>query len=70
MRVRILSEWNGSGRCGSVVEIDDVVATGRISGGFAEAVAPLPPPVVVETHVAEAVVETSIDARKPRKGRA
>jgi len=28
MRVRILSEWNGSGRCGSVVEIDDVVATG------------------------------------------
>lgn len=65
MRVRILSEWAGSGRCGEVCDVPDPVAHDRIRGGFAEAV-PLPPEPRLETAVVGVVVETAVAPERKR----
>lgn len=69
MRVRILSEWNGSGWCGTLVDLPEREAVDRIRGGWAEPVAAAPSPVI-ETHTAPEVETAVASERKPRKGRA
>ncbi len=63
MRVRILSEWAGSGRCGEVCDVPDAIAHDRIRGGFAEMVPR------VETAVVTAAVETSVAPTSKRAKR-
>lgn len=65
MRVRILSEWAGSGRCGEVCDVPDTIAHDRIRGGFAEAV-PLPPEPHLETAVVSVAVETGVASERRR----
>ena len=66
MRVRVLSEWAGSGRCGSHCDVPDAEALARIQVGMAERVeAPL------ETAVIHDQVETSVAPVTPpaRRGK-
>lgn len=55
MRVRVLSEWAGSGRCGSVCDVPDAEAHARIQSGWAERVE-----MPFETAVVMAPVETAV----------
>ena len=59
MRVRILSEWAGSPKCGTVAEVPDAMAAERIRSGWAE---PEHPPLAgssaPETAVAQPTTET------------
>lgn len=67
MRIRVLSEWAGSGRCGEVCTVPDEIARDRIRGGWAEAVPEAP---VFETAVVPPAVETAVaPVTPPRRGR-
>lgn len=58
MRLRVLTEWRGSGPCGSVGEYPDPVAAAQLALGNAERVADAP---VVEAAVpARDRVETAV----------
>ena len=66
MRVRVLSEWAGSGRCGSLCDVPDAEALARIQSGWAERVdAPFETAVVVAPALETAVSPVT----PPRRGR-
>ena len=67
MRIRVLSEWGGSPRCGTVCDWPTADALVRIAGGWAEAVGDAP---VFETQVMAPVIETAVaPERAPRRGK-
>lgn len=66
MKVRVLSEWAGSGPCGSVCDVADAIGSVRIATGWAERVDD-PRTDVAETHVVLSPVETAVRRGRPRK---
>lgn len=70
MRVRILSEWAGSGRCGSVCDVPDAEAQARIQSGWAERVeAPFETAVVIEPELETAVAPVTPPAKRGKARR-
>jgi hypothetical protein len=74
MRVRILSEWSGAWRCGTVCDVPDAEAQARISTGWAEPVAALPPaehddPPLEMAIVPTGELETAVSPTKRPRGR-
>jgi len=47
MWIRVLSEWPGSPRCGTVADVPDAIAGPQVQAGFAERVVPPDVPCVV-----------------------
>jgi len=70
MRVRVLSEWAGSGRCGEVCDVPEPVALDRVRTGWAEFVHDAQVPVF-ETAIVPPVVEMAVAPVTPprRRGR-
>jgi hypothetical protein len=69
MRVRILSAWPGSPPCGAVADVDDAIASARVSSGEAERAADAAPGRVVETAMDTTPVETALAPAARPKGR-
>lgn len=69
MRVRVLSEWAGSGRCGTVCDVPTPLALDRIRGGWAEPVPEAAPSPMFETAVVPLEVETAVAPERPVKPR-
>jgi hypothetical protein len=70
MLVRILSEWAGSPKCGTVADVPDALALDRIRTGWAEAVIVAAPPApVIEAAIVAPVEREVVPTAKRRKGR-
>ncbi len=67
MLIRVLSEWSGSARCGTVSAVPDDVALLQIAAGRAERVDA--PEQVIETHIESAPVEMNTQPTKGKKRR-
>jgi len=67
MIVRVLSEWPGSPKCGTVADVPDAMAAERIRMGYAEPVALAPAAAPVEMAVQQARVETRVEPKRRRR---